>query len=147
MISKPHISDFALCPSAFHAPNAASALHGPNLAGLPTLLAGAFANAQPSSIYTGLAVNMLKQVGSMLDMVLVMSYDASNAYDPRVAYNAYRSYYSGALASRVAAAVRCGHAPLGCTCQQRSSHCGMACWEPAAENGGKPSPMAAPVQL
>ena len=41
---------------------------------------------------------MLKTVGDQLDVVLVMSYDASNAYDPKQALDAYRHYFSGAVA-------------------------------------------------
>jgi len=58
---------------------------------------GAFANSQPQGANTGLAVNMLLSVGSQLDWVNIMSYDASNALDPKEAFNAYRSLFSGQL--------------------------------------------------
>jgi chitinase len=62
---------------------------------------GSFANSQPQGAYTGVAVNMLKTVGSQLDWVNIMSYDASDALDPKEAFNAYRSLYSGRLAAGV----------------------------------------------
>jgi chitinase len=57
-----------------------------------------WAGAQPSSIYTGVAINMLKQVGDKLDLLNVMSYDASNAYSPVEAFEAYSHYFKGDIA-------------------------------------------------
>ena len=62
---------------------------------------GDWANAQPSSIYTGVAINMLKQVGDQLDLLNVMSYDASNAYSPIEAFEAYSHYFKGDIAMGV----------------------------------------------
>lgn len=61
----------------------------------PLSHAGAFASALPTSAFTGVAVPMLRAVGDLLDAVLVMSYDAGPQYDPRAAYQAYRSYFAG----------------------------------------------------
>jgi hypothetical protein len=42
-------------------------------------------------------VNPLAARGNMIDLLNVMSYDASNAYDPVVALTAYRAIYSGQI--------------------------------------------------
>lgn len=54
---------------------------------------GKWAAAQPSGQYTGVAINMLKTVGDKLDLLNIMSYDASNAYNPKEALDAYRNYF------------------------------------------------------
>ena len=59
---------------------------------------GAWATAQPQGQYTGVAITMLKTVGNQLDIIMVMSYDASNAYDPKEALDAYQSYFAGPVA-------------------------------------------------
>lgn len=59
---------------------------------------GAWANAPPASAYTGLSLAVLKQAGSALDLVNVMSYDASPAFSPTQALAAYQHYYSGRIA-------------------------------------------------
>lgn len=56
---------------------------------------GNYINAQPQGQYTGLAVNMLNTVGSMLDMVFIMAYDAGTTYDPKQAFLAYTALYNG----------------------------------------------------
>ena len=63
---------------------------------------GQYASAEPTgSAYMGLAVNMLRAVGGDLDWINMMSYDASSAYDPTIALQAYQSYYSGKIAMGV----------------------------------------------
>jgi chitinase len=57
-----------------------------------------WANAPPSSSYAGLSLAVLKQAGSDIDLVNVMSYDASPAYNPEQALQAYQHYYSGRIA-------------------------------------------------
>jgi hypothetical protein len=42
-------------------------------------------------------VNPLAARGNKIDLLNVMSYDASNAYDPVVALTAYRAIYSGQI--------------------------------------------------
>jgi hypothetical protein len=42
-------------------------------------------------------VNPLASRGNKIDLLNVMSYDASNAYDPVVALTAYRAIYSGQI--------------------------------------------------
>ena len=59
---------------------------------------GAWAAAQPQGQYTGVALKMLKTVGTQLDLINLMSYDASNAYNPKEALDAYGHYFSGAVA-------------------------------------------------
>lgn len=60
---------------------------------------GAWANAPPQgSAYMGLSLAVLKQAGGALDLVNVMSYDASPAYDPIQALAAYQHYFSGRIA-------------------------------------------------
>jgi chitinase len=47
----------------------------------------------PGSAYSGMWVNPLKAVGSKLDKLFIMSYDASPVYSPTDAFNAYKSIY------------------------------------------------------
>jgi chitinase len=54
---------------------------------------GEWIGAQPAGQYSGVAVNMLKSVGNLLDMVNIMSYDAGTTYDPKQAFFAYASLY------------------------------------------------------
>jgi len=58
---------------------------------------GNFQDSLPKGNYTGLSVNMLRQVGEDLDIVHIMSYDAGNTYDPIEAYRAYSSLYKGKI--------------------------------------------------
>ena len=58
---------------------------------------GNFVNATPASANTGMCIKGLQSNGKQLDWVNIMSYDASNAYNPLVAFQAYRSYFSGPL--------------------------------------------------
>ena len=62
---------------------------------------GAWATAIPQGQYTGVAINMLKAVGTSLDLLNVMSYDAggfsTTGYDPKQALDAYRSYFKGEI--------------------------------------------------
>jgi chitinase len=59
---------------------------------------GAWANAPPESLYKGLTLAVLKQASTALDLVNVMSYDASPAFDPVEALKAYQHYYPGKIA-------------------------------------------------
>ena len=59
---------------------------------------GAWANAPPSSAYMGISLAVLKQAGSALDLVNVMSYDAGPSFDPVQALHAYQAFYSGRIA-------------------------------------------------
>ena len=59
---------------------------------------GAWANAPPSSAFAGISLAVLKQAASSLDLVNVMSYDASPAFDPVQALHAYQHYFSGRIA-------------------------------------------------
>lgn len=58
--------------------------------------------SQPQGGYTGMYLNPLRQAGTALDMLNVMSYDAGNktstGYDPIEAYSAYKHYYHGKIA-------------------------------------------------
>jgi chitinase len=45
----------------------------------------------------GLFINSLKTVGTLLDGIFIMSYDASSDYLPKTALDAYRSLYKGPL--------------------------------------------------
>jgi chitinase len=54
-------------------------------------------NAMPASQNTGMCVDGIISNGADLDWINIMSYDASPAYDPLIAYDAYRSIYSGPL--------------------------------------------------
>lgn len=57
---------------------------------------GVYASAQPSSAYTGVAVNLLRsQQATSIDFINLMAYDASPVYSPTQSYNAYKSYFSG----------------------------------------------------
>ncbi|KAL4447578.1 hypothetical protein ABPG75_004797 [Micractinium tetrahymenae] len=58
---------------------------------------GAWVNSQPQGDHTGQSVNMLKAVGDKLDILNVMSYDASNAFNAKEAYDAYRSLFKGQI--------------------------------------------------
>jgi len=58
---------------------------------------GQFVNAPPPSASTGLLVNVLKARSAKLDFINVMSYDASDAYDPIQGLAAYRSLYGGQI--------------------------------------------------
>ena len=58
---------------------------------------GEFANASPSGQNTGMCIPGLKTNGTQLDFINLMSYDASNVYDPIVAFRAYRSYFKGPI--------------------------------------------------
>lgn len=51
----------------------------------------------PASKYSGMSVNVLKQAGKYLDSVFIMSYDASNEYNPIDGFDAYKAIYSGKL--------------------------------------------------
>jgi chitinase len=65
---------------------------------------GNWATAQPTgSAYTGIALAVLKdaQASAALDLINVMSYDASPAYDPVQALAAYQHYFKGAIAMGV----------------------------------------------
>jgi chitinase len=59
---------------------------------------GAWASAPPESLYKGLTLAVLKQASADLDLVNVMSYDASPAFDPIQALKAYQHYYPGKIA-------------------------------------------------
>lgn len=58
---------------------------------------GAYANALPQGGYTGVSINMLQTVGYMLDSINIMAYDAGPLYNPKLAYEAYSTYYSGPM--------------------------------------------------
>lgn len=58
---------------------------------------GAFANALPPSAYTGMSISGLKSNGHQLDWLNLMTYDASDVFDPLKAYDAHRSYFKGPL--------------------------------------------------
>jgi chitinase len=65
---------------------------------------GQWANALPmGSASTGLSLAMLKdaQASAALDLINVMSYDASPAYDPVQALAAYQHYFKGRIAMGV----------------------------------------------
>ena len=60
-----------------------------------------WASAPPTgSAYTGIALAVFKNssASAALDLVNVMSYDASSAYDPRQALAAYQYYFKGRIA-------------------------------------------------
>jgi chitinase len=59
---------------------------------------GAWASAPPSSSYMGISLAVLKQAGSALDLVNVMSYDAGPSFDPVQALHAYQHFYTGRIA-------------------------------------------------
>ena len=58
---------------------------------------GAFANSQPASANTGMCISGLQSDGSKLDFLNLMSYDASNAYNPIEAFKAYKTYFNGPI--------------------------------------------------
>lgn len=60
---------------------------------------GAWASAPPASAYTGIALAVLKdaQASAALDLLQVMSYDASPAFNPIDALKAYKNYFKGAV--------------------------------------------------
>ncbi|MFO0590150.1 MAG: glycosyl hydrolase family 18 protein [Polyangiaceae bacterium] len=58
---------------------------------------GQWASAPPSSSYAGLSLAVLKQAGSKLDLVNVMSYDAGPSYNPVQALAAYQHYFAGKI--------------------------------------------------
>jgi chitinase len=60
---------------------------------------GTWASAPPQgSAYMGIALAVLKNASGALDLVNVMSYDASSAYSPEQALQAYQNYYHGKIA-------------------------------------------------
>ncbi len=74
------------------------------LLSIAVLSVGAYGTAKyknsiygPISPFAGMWVNPLIQVGSMIDLVFIMSYDASAVYNEKDAFKAYRSLYSGQL--------------------------------------------------
>ena len=71
---------------------------------------GAWLNSGPQGDHTGQSVNLLKQAGSALDQIQVMSYDASNAYSPTVRAPCPRSPQPWLRAdhSRASPHTRCG---------------------------------------
>lgn len=58
---------------------------------------GAYSDALPQGGYTGVSINMLKSVGYMLSSINIMAYDAGDLYNPKLAYEAYSTYYSGPM--------------------------------------------------
>jgi chitinase len=58
---------------------------------------GSYADAQPQGGYTGVSINMLESVGNLLNSINIMAYDAGVAFDPKLAYQAYSTYYSGPI--------------------------------------------------
>jgi chitinase len=57
-----------------------------------------WAAAPPAgSAYMGIALAVLEEAGSAIDWVNVMSYDASDAYDPVQALEAYQHYFPGPI--------------------------------------------------
>jgi chitinase len=58
---------------------------------------GIYANAQPGSDNTGMSIAGLKSNGHQLDWINIMSYDASDAFDPLQAYDAHKELYKGPL--------------------------------------------------
>jgi chitinase len=62
---------------------------------------GAFVSAPPVAPYTGVALGMLRAVGDQLDLLNVMSYDASPVFDSRQAFDAYKTYFKGDIAMGV----------------------------------------------
>lgn len=60
---------------------------------------GAWVNAKPASSNTGIALAVFKdaQASAALDLVQVMSYDASPAFNPIEALKAYQNYFKGAI--------------------------------------------------
>ncbi len=59
---------------------------------------GQWANAQPVSAHTGQVLPLLRSsAASDLDVINVMSYDASDAYNPEQALAAYQNYFPGGI--------------------------------------------------
>jgi chitinase len=58
---------------------------------------GIYANSQPPSAYTGMSIAGLKSNGHQLDWINIMTYDASDAFDPLQAYDAHKTLYKGPL--------------------------------------------------
>jgi chitinase len=58
---------------------------------------GIYSDAQPQGGYTGCSINMLNSVGYMLDSLNIMAYDAGLSFNPKEAYAAYTSYFSGPI--------------------------------------------------
>ena len=54
-------------------------------------------NSQPASQNTGMCISGLKSNGYQLDFINLMSYDASNVYNPIEAFKSYRSYFNGPI--------------------------------------------------
>jgi chitinase len=58
---------------------------------------GQWEQSKPQGDHTGQNIQLLRQAGGDIDMVNVMSYDASNDFDAKEALAAYRHFYSGAI--------------------------------------------------
>jgi mannan endo-1,4-beta-mannosidase len=58
---------------------------------------GNFASSPPASSRTGMNIQGLKSNGHQLDWINIMSYDASNVFNPIESFKAYRSFYKGPL--------------------------------------------------
>lgn len=59
---------------------------------------GTWANAQPRSRYTGMALNLLRgPTAASIDLVSIMAYEAGPTYNPWEAFQAYRAIWSGPL--------------------------------------------------
>jgi len=108
---------------------------------------GQFANDQPISPNTGVALAMLKQNGQQLDMINVMSYDAGDSYVPSRALQAYSYYYNGIINMGVEVPPEAwgGHIytvsdinQLGASVMARPT-AGMMLWS-AQKQGGSDSP-------
>jgi len=56
---------------------------------------GEFADAQPIGSLTGSSIVMLKTVGTLLESINVMAYDAGSIYSPELAYMAYSKLFDG----------------------------------------------------
>ncbi|HLK60541.1 MAG TPA: glycosyl hydrolase family 18 protein [Chthonomonadaceae bacterium] len=65
---------------------------------------GAWRNAQPQSPWTGMMLALFRSpAASDLDLVNVMSYDATDRYDPKQALAAYQHYFKGRVAMGIEA--------------------------------------------
>jgi chitinase len=62
---------------------------------------GSWQTAPPASSSMGIALAVLKNAGSALDLVNVMSYDGSPTYSPAQALAAYQHYFKGPIAMGV----------------------------------------------
>lgn len=58
---------------------------------------GNFVSSPPASSRTGMNIQGLKSNGHQLDWINIMSYDASNAFNPIESFKAYKSFYQGPL--------------------------------------------------